>query len=314
MTADAPTDLSLPTKLVLQGEPPESIARFFASKKATLEFYSRVKGEQYGVGQVSSVCSACQQSSMAVVSEFEWHALFGRFSILHFLPMLAGHLTMPVETEVIGFSSFHGLCKPCWRRYRRRKAAARMLEGSSFFILLVGLAAAIGFGAAPFFEDKLATLEKAELFGVSAGGLFLLVLSYLSGRAARSLYTPAWLSCVAPPPFLLHSTKLMEQVRSSDHPAEMILVPKYRPPDPGSISWQFALAILLVVFALLPTTILAFADNIQPAIRYRGRIAFWICIVLIVVLVALGIRRRRRNRAAYYQRATQLAGAEADRG
>src|SRR5207244_1636680 len=113
-----------------------------------------------------------------------------------------------VETEAIGFSSFHGFCNRCWRRYWRRKAVARVLEGISFLVLLAGLVVAIGFAAAPFFEGKLSNVQKAQLFGVSVGGLLLLVVSFLARRTARSLCTPVSLREVAPPPFLLHSTRL----------------------------------------------------------------------------------------------------------
>ena len=99
MTVDAKPDLSQPTKLVLQGDPPSSLERFFPSKKETVKFYSSVRAQQYDVAQVRENCSSCEQAPTQVVAEFEWHALFGRLSLLHLLTMLLGHLTFG-ETDI----------------------------------------------------------------------------------------------------------------------------------------------------------------------------------------------------------------------
>lgn len=301
-------DLQQAAKAIIRDEPPSAIRRFFPSTKEAVRFYAEARAQQFAARTASPECMCCEDAPSEVVAEFQWAALFGSLSFdkLDLLLIVLGHLGVPIKTEAIGFSSFHGFCSRCWGQSRRRKLVGRLLEAASALGLLVGLALGLGFGLAPVFSDGLKLSDKALLFACSAGGLLLILFSIYLGIRARAFGIPVALQHVAPRPFLLRSTQLMQVVSPPDG-STMILVPRYRPDQPGALSWQQSTSILLLVFVGLPTAIMAFGAQIEPKWRELGRLGFVVCVMLVITFWALHARCQRRIRAGYYRLAAERA-------
>lgn len=191
--------------LIIEGQPPSKVMRLFGSRREAVTFYAGIRAKQFDQTKMTLLCTGCGARPLEMAARYTWRSMFSRFSPIHLLALIGGHLGIPVKTGYIEFSTFHAFCQPCWRRARYRRLFGRACEGLSFLALLAGLLLGpIGL-LAPFVITHLKSNEQWAFLGVGVGGLALISFSLTSRRWMRMLYVPAALRGIAAKPFGFHS-------------------------------------------------------------------------------------------------------------
>jgi hypothetical protein len=202
-------------ELVACRAPLRQFMPFFKNRREAVEHFASAHAAMNTLRRVKGSCIVCKGEPAHGVVVYRWCATFFDgigFSPLQGLLLAVGHVGVTLKTDVVTFDTHHPICRPCWKRVRRRRWLANVLNFIGLFLAIVaGGVSAILWSCFIYF-NRPAEREEILIPTVIANAAFAFGIACM--WSLKTLRVPPALRYLASRPIFYQSAKWVAEAQN----------------------------------------------------------------------------------------------------